>query len=97
MPDWKCYPRMHDCIMNNNLKSLDASLNRKCKISFYNFVMISIEGCVGAPLPGVEVRIAKYIPGKEEYEVLCAGNSQGTKVFTDGEVRQKGERLILLM
>lgn len=45
------------------------------------------EGCVGTPLPGVEVRIAKFIPGKEEYEVLCAGNNQGTKVFTDGEVR----------
>lgn len=48
-------------------------------------------GYVGTPLPGVEVRVAKFIPGKEEYEVLCAGNSQGTKVFTDGEA---GELLV---
>ena len=36
---------------------------------------------MGTPLPGVEVRIAKFVPGQEDYQVLCEGNNTGTKVM----------------
>ena len=40
---------------------------------------------MGTPLPGVEVRIVKFLPGQEDYQLLCEGNSTGTKVMPESE------------
>ncbi|KAK4307084.1 hypothetical protein Pmani_021138 [Petrolisthes manimaculis] len=50
-------------------------------------------GFVGNPLPGVEVRVALFQPGREEYEVLCEGTNQAT-VITPGQEDQPGELLV---
>ncbi|XP_042211660.1 malonate--CoA ligase ACSF3, mitochondrial-like [Homarus americanus] len=50
-------------------------------------------GFVGSPLPGVEVCIAKFVPGNDKYEVLCHGNSQGTEVMSEGDT-ESGELLV---
>lgn len=46
--------------------------------------MLLFSGFVGNPLPGVEVRVASFQPGQEDYEVLCEGTNQGT-VITPGQ------------
>lgn len=40
-------------------------------------------GFVGNPLPGVEVRVASFQSGQEDYEVLCEGTNQGTVIKPD--------------
>lgn len=50
-------------------------------------------GFVGTPLPGVDVRIAKFAPGQEDYQVLCEGSSAGTKVMPECE-NESGELLV---
>lgn len=50
-------------------------------------------GSVGSPLPGVEVRIVKFLPGREDYQLLCEGSSTGTKVVPGNE-NEPGELLV---
>ncbi|MPC22498.1 Acyl-CoA synthetase family member 3, mitochondrial [Portunus trituberculatus] len=48
---------------------------------------------VGTPLPGVEVRIVKFLPGQEDYQLLCEGSSAGTKLVPGSE-NEPGELLV---
>ncbi|KAG0725061.1 Acyl-CoA synthetase family member 3, mitochondrial [Chionoecetes opilio] len=50
-------------------------------------------GFVGTPLPGVEVRIAKFVPRQKDYQVVCEGSSAGTKVMPGCE-NESGELLV---
>lgn len=47
-------------------------------------LLFFFSGFVGNPLPGVEVRVASFQPGQEDYEMLCEGTNQGT-VITPGQ------------
>lgn len=51
-------------------------------------------GYVGNALPDVELRIAKFSQGKQEYDVLAYGNHKGTHTFTETEEEIVGELLV---
>lgn len=54
-------------------------------ILVYFVELLILAGFVGTPLPGVEVRIVRFFPGQEDYQVLCEGSSAATKVMPECE------------
>lgn len=54
-------------------------------ILVYYVEFFILAGFVGTPLPGVEVRIVRFFPGQEDYQVMCEGSSAGTKVMPECE------------